>query len=228
MQLSKVKTMLKHMTRRNLLRGIGTVVSTALLALGPVTSSAQAEDIALTELARTGGLADIPVGSDEAAVTVIEYASMSCGHCKRFHESVYPKFKEKYVDTGQVRYVFREFPLDNRAAAASLLTRCVAEDKKHAMIDVLFAQQNDWAYFRGDPTPKLFEIAKQAGFTEKAFKTCLADKDQFAKLIAGRERAASVFGVKSTPTFFVNGKKLQGNVSLETLSEVIDPILPKS
>ncbi|MEO1282418.1 MAG: thioredoxin domain-containing protein [Pseudomonadota bacterium] len=143
------------------------VVLTSALALSAVgalgltisATPARAQAVAVTELARTGGLPDIVLGPDDAAVTVIEYASMSCGHCKRFHETVYPELKKKYIDTGKIRFIFREFPLDNRAAAASMLARCLEGDKSYSMINVLFEQQEDWAYVRGDPTPRLFEIA---------------------------------------------------------------------
>lgn len=229
--LARAKT--KAASREALQRSLIVTAVTALTAaiaiamlIGAVPAKAQ--DISVAELARSGGLKDIVQGDENAKVTVIEYASMSCGHCATFHADVYPKLKEQYIDTGKIRFIFREFPLDNRAAAASMLARCVAPEKTTPLIKVLFKQLRDWAYVAGDPTPKLFEIAKQAGFTEKSFKACLTNEEQFQKLIDGRRRASTVFGINSTPTFFINGQRLKGAPTLEALKEVIDPMLAKS
>ncbi|MEO1206950.1 MAG: DsbA family protein [Pseudomonadota bacterium] len=208
----------------------GALALTAFSAVGVTlgATTARAQDVPIAELSRSGGLPDVVLGNEDAAVTVIEYASMSCGHCKRFHETVYPELKKKYIDTGKIRFIFREFPLDNRAAAASMLARCLEGEKTYSMINVLFETQEDWAYVRGDPTPKLFEIAKQAGFTEESFNACLKDETQFKKLLEGRERAGKVFGVNSTPTFFINGERIQGGAALADFDKVIEPLLAKA
>lgn len=174
---------------------------------------------------KPGELKELTLGPPDAKVVVIEYASMTCGHCARFHKTVFPQLKEKYIDTNKIHFVLREFPLDNLAAAASMLARCSGEDKAFAMIGVLFDKQADWAFVKDNPVPALLDIAKQAGFTKESFEACLKDDDLLKKLLAGRERAASVFGVNSTPTFFVNGTKLAGVASIEDFSKIIDPLL---
>jgi protein-disulfide isomerase len=182
-------------------------------------------EIPVADLMAPGELPDVVVGSPDAKVTIVEYASMTCGHCANFHNKVYPELKAKYIDTGKVRFVFREFPLDNLAAAASMLSRCAGGDRGQALISVLFAKQEDWAFVRGNPVPKLFDIAKQAGFTQESFDKCLTDQALLDKLIAGRTRASEKFGVSSTPTFFINGKRLQGGSTMADFDKALEPLL---
>jgi protein-disulfide isomerase len=184
-------------------------------------------EISVDELMKPGPLSDLVVGNADAPVTVVEYASMTCGHCAHFHTTVFPTLKEKYVDTGKVRFVMREFPLDNLAAAASMLARCAGEGKSFPLISVLFAKQDDWAFVKGDPRPELLKFAKQAGFTQESFEKCLTDQKLLEDISAVRTRAADTFGVNATPTFFVNGKKLNG-VALEDFEKAFSPILTKS
>src|SRR5690242_13662638 len=135
---------------------------------------------------RPGPLPDLVQGKADAPVTIIEYASMTCPHCANFHKGTYPALKEKYIDTGKVRFIFREFPLDELAVAASMLARCAGSpEKSMAMIDVLFASQDKWAVRQ--PIPVLKQIAKQAGITEKAFDDCLKDQKLYDNIMAMRE-----------------------------------------
>lgn len=182
-------------------------------------------EVPVDDLMKAGDLPELVYGSPGAKVTIVEYASMTCGHCANFHNKVFPELKTKYIDTGKVRFVFREFPLDNLAAAASMLARCAGEGKALPMISVLFAKQDQWAFARGNPVPQLFEIAKQAGFTQESFDKCLTDQALLDKVIAGRSRASEVFGVTSTPTFFINGKRLQGGSSIGDFEKVLEPLL---
>ncbi len=171
-------------------------------------------EVSVDELMKPGPLPDLVLGKADAPITVVEYASMTCGHCANFHTKVFPALKEKYVDTGKVRFIMREFPLDNLAAAASMLARCAGEGKTFPLISVLFAKQDDWAFVKGDPRPELLKFAKQAGFTQESFEKCLTDQKLLDDISAVRTRASDTFGVNATPTFFVNGKKLNG-ISLE-------------
>jgi protein-disulfide isomerase len=185
-------------------------------------------EVSVEELMKPVGLPDLALGPVDAKVTVVEYASMTCGHCAHFTKDIWPDFKKKYIDTNKVHYVFREFPLDNLAAAASMLARCTGNDKAFPLIEVLFEKQNEWAFGEGNPVPRLFEIAKQAGFTQESFDKCLTDQKLLDEITAARTRAAEVFGVSATPTFYVNGKKLDGAPSMEKLDAMIEPLLAKS
>lgn len=183
-------------------------------------------EVPLDELLKPSGLPELVMGPEDAKVTVVEYASMTCGHCMVFQTKIFPDFKKKYIDTGKVRYIFREFPLDARAFAASMLARCAdSTEKSFALIDALFERQEDWAFVKDNPTPKLFEIAKQAGFTQESFDKCLTDQKLLDELTAVHTRASETFGVNATPSFFINGKRLQAAPVMEEFEKVIDPLL---
>jgi protein-disulfide isomerase len=201
------------------------VVSTsALVAAGVLLGSAPlAFAQTAEELMRPGPLPDLVLGKADAPVTIIEYASMTCSHCANFHNTTYPALKSKYIDTGKVRFIFREFPLDEVAVAASMLARCAGGEKGFALISVLFASQDKWAV--RNAAPILQQISKQAGFTEKTFNDCLKDQTLEKNILAMRERGAKEYKVESTPTLFVNGKMQRGDVTIEALEKVIEPLL---
>ncbi len=163
------------------------------------------------------------LGKDDAPVTVIEYASMTCGHCATFHNNTYPEFKKRYVDTGKVRYILREFPLDPLAAGAFMLARCAGKDKYFPLVETLFQQQRTWAVQK--PLEPLFAIARQAGFTQQTFDACLQDQKMLDGIEWVRARGAEKFKVNSTPTFFINGKIFKGALSIDDMAKAIDPLL---
>ncbi len=221
-----------ELSRRELLVSLSAFALAAGIGLAPVAALAQAKsapaEVPVEELMKPGPLGELTLGPPDAKVTVVEYASMTCGHCAHFANDVWPEFKKKYVDTGKVYYVFREFPLDNLAAAASMLARCTGKDKTFPLIEVLFAKQADWAFGEGNPVPKLFEFAKQAGFTQESFDKCLTDQKLLDEVTAQRTRASDVFGVSATPTFFINGKRLQEAPTMASFDKIIEPLLAKS
>ena len=192
-------------------------------ALGPLGGPALAQTISGLELMAKGALDDISMGSETAPVTIIEYASMTCPHCAAFEAQVFPKLKEKYIDTGKVRFILREFPLDGLAAAAFMLARCAGPDKYYPMVETLFAQQAKWAV--RNPLEPLLAIAKQAGFTQQSFEACINNKDQLNKVQQVRDRASQKFKVKATPTFFINGELHEGGMSIEDLDKAIEPYI---
>lgn len=149
---------------------------------------------------------------------------MTCSHCAHFHATTYPVLKEKYIDTGKVKFILREFPLDIVAKAAFMLARCGGEGKYYPMVDVLFDNQKSWA-FTNNPAQALLAIAKQSGMTEQQFNTCLSDAKLAENVNATAERGAKDFGVDSTPTFFINGKKVPGAMSPEELDKELAPLL---
>ncbi len=201
----------------------------AMLSLfAPGTALAQKKgpaEVPVAELMKPTDLTDVSLGKADAKVTVIEYGSMTCGHCANFATKVFPEFKTKYIDSGKVRFIFREFPLDNLAAAASMLARCAGGDKTFPMIETLYEKQADWAFTSGNPVPKLFDIAKQAGFTQESFDKCLTDQKLLDQITGQRSRANEAFGVSATPTFFVNGKRLQETPTVAAFDKMIEPLL---
>ena len=196
----------------------------SLLTLGARPALAQAAgDQPMSALMEPNALPDVWEGKDDAPVTIIEYASMTCPHCAHFHAETYPVLKEKYIDTGKVRFTLREFPFDPLAVAGFLVARCVG-DKRDAMVSLLFAQQKNWAY-SDKPLQGLASLVKQAGMSQESFEACLKDQKLYENVNAVRDRAAKTFGVDATPTFFINGKKASGDMSPEDLAKTLDPLL---
>src|SRR5687767_1651717 len=163
---------LRVITRREFVAGTSAVAIIAALNAGLVPAAlAQASAPPAVDLMEPGPLPEQSLGKDDAPVTVIEYASMTCGHCAQFHNNTYPEFKKRYVDTGKVRYILREFPLDPLAAGAFMLARCAGKDKYFPLVETLFQQQRQWVVQK--PLEPLFAIARQAGFTQQTFDACL-------------------------------------------------------
>jgi protein-disulfide isomerase len=220
------------LTRRRLMAGAGAAAIMVALGAGlyiwrepevaGAAPSAGAE-VSMAELMTPGPLGDQAIGAADAPVTIIEYASMTCPHCAHFHQTTYPEMKKKYVDTGKVRFIFREFPLDQLAAAGSMLARCAGKDKFFPLLEALFAQQSDWVVQK--PLQPLLAIAKQAGFTQQTFDQCLANQQILNGIEESRNRAANKFNVNSTPTFFINGKIFRGALTPEELDKQVAPYL---
>jgi protein-disulfide isomerase len=216
-----------NITRREFLEGVGALalVGGAVATVGERAWAAPAgpQTVSTEELMAPGPLPDHVLGAAEAPVTIVEYASMTCSHCAEFHNKTYPELKKRYIDTGKVRFIFREFPLDPLAAAGFMLARCGGEGKYFPLIEALFHQQKTWAVQK--PIPPLLAIAKQAGFSQQSFEQCLANQKLLEDIEKVRERASSRFGVNSTPTFFINGERVNGAISIEELEKKIQPYL---
>ena len=176
----------------------------------------------LAQLMAPGPMTEMVLGNADAKVTIVEYASMTCGHCGAFHASTFPALKEKYIDTGKVRFIFREYPFDPLAEAGFLLARC-NEAQFFPMISALFSSQAVWVKAE-KPSEALFQISKQAGYTQETFNACLQNTALLEKIRAVRA-GGEKNGVDSTPTFFVNGERYPGNRSIESFAAIIDPKL---
>ena len=189
--------------------------------------SAFAQSAMAAAVAKPVSLPDIVIGSPKALVTITEYASMSCSHCAAFGENVFPMLRSRYIDTGKVRFVFREFPLDIKAAAASVLARCIAKndsEKYLGAIETLYKLQDRLVT---QTKETLIFVGKLNGMSEQDVAACASDAAQFAKLNADQKYAYETLKVDSTPTFFVNGERLKGSMSFEELEERIKPHLKK-
>lgn len=180
--------------------------------------------VPLSDLMAEPPLPDVWQGSASAAVTIIEYASMTCTHCAAFHAETWPTLKSKYVDAGKVRFVLREFPLDPLATAGFMLARSVGPEKRNAIVDLLFDQQKNWAF--GDkPLDALAATVRQAGISQAAFEACLKDSQLYAKVNQERDFAADKLKVNATPTFFVNGQRKAGELTVLQLDRMLSPLL---
>jgi protein-disulfide isomerase len=170
-------------------------------------------------------LPDMAIGKADAPVTIIEYSSLSCPHCAAFHKEVLPELKSKYIDTGKVRYVVREFPLNEAALAGAVVARCLDPSRYFAFVSLLFSKQEDWAFKEDGLTP-LKQLAKQAGLPEEQFNKCIDDESLQKKILAVRDQGSKE-GVNATPSFFVNGKLVKGAPTLAALEEAMKPYLDK-
>ena len=194
-------------------------------AIGAVAWAVPAwgQDVNMDELLRPGQLGERSLGPADAKVTVVEYASLSCPHCAHFDTTVFDQFKQKYVDSGKVRYIFREFPLNAPAYAAASVARCAPADRFFDVVHAYFRKQATWLSSNNLKASTL-DIAKEFGFTEQSFDACLTNQALFKAIDEVKARGAS-FGVSATPTFFINGKKYQGSLTLEDLDKAIEPLL---
>ena len=199
-----------------------------LLVLGelsPLHPIANAMAQGAAAVAKPVALPDMALGPADAPVTVIEYASLTCPHCAYFNKEVFPKIKSAYIDTGKIRYVFREFPRDIKDAAGAMLARSIAKDdggKYFAIIDVLFRQQDA---LLEKTTETLNRVGKQAGLSQQAIDTCLKDQALLDKLSASRKFAIDVLKIPGTPTFFLNGAMVEGVPSFEEFETKLKPLL---
>jgi protein-disulfide isomerase len=213
-------------TRRAFTAALSLTGLAALAGFSPLRLITQAMAQSAADVAKPQSLPDMGLGPANATVTITEYASMTCPHCANFNETVFPKIKSEYIDSGKIRYVFREFPLDIKAAAGSMLARCIAKDdapKYFAVIDLLFRQQNEWVV--KNTTETLTRIGKQAGLTQQAVEDCLKDQALLDKIAADQKFANEVLKVNSTPTFFINGEMVKGETSFEEFDKKIKALL---
>jgi protein-disulfide isomerase len=202
------------LTKRHVIFGSAALAS---LALGAASSFAQD----LTGLNDPPAFGEMTMGPDTAKVTVIEYASATCPHCAAFYNETFGTLKKEYIDTGKIKFVFREFPHQDAALAAFMLARCAPKEKYFPLIDVFFATQPEWTQ---DPLAGLNKIAQQAGFTKESFDACMKNEAVAKDILAVRTKAEG-FGVTGIPTFFVNGERYEGENTIEAFRAKIDPLL---
>ena len=192
----------------------------------PADAAKPGEAAAPAEAAKPAAVAPLPdmvMGKDDAPVTIIEYSSLSCPHCATFHKDVFPELNTKYIGTGKVRYILREFPLNESALAGTVIARCLEPSRYFAFIHLLFQKQADWA-FKEDALTPLKAYAKQAGLSEDEFNKCI-DNEALQKGILAIRDEGQKKGVNATPSFFVNGMILKGAPTLQGLEEAMKPYL---
>jgi len=214
------------LTRRAFTAALSLTGLGLLAGLSPLRLIRQAMAQSAADVAKPVSLPDMALGPANATVTITEFASMTCPHCAAFTEKVFPKIKSEYIDTGKIRFVFREFPLDPKAAGGSMLARCIAKDdasKYFAVVDMLFRQQEAWVM--KDTVATLTRIGKQAGLSQQQVEDCLKDQALLDKIAADQKYANEVLKVNSTPTFFLNGDMMKGEQTFEEFDKRIKSLL---
>ena len=160
------------------------------------------------------------LGSPEAPITIVEYASLTCPHCAHFANDVLPEIKKEWIDTGKAKLVLRDFPLDEPAMRAAMITRCAPPNRYYAFADTFFAAQEKWVR-SSDYREALARLAKLGGMGQEEFDACLANTALENKIVEGRLKASQELNVDSTPTFFVNGSKLAGAPTAEEFQKLL-------
>ncbi|ESR26214.1 DsbA family protein [Lutibaculum baratangense] len=221
------------LTRREMISKLaaGTALGLGTLGLGlgwlaGPAGAQEARTVSMDDVMAAGVEDEHTLGDPNAPVTIVEYASMTCSHCAQFDKETFPKLKEQYIDTGQVYFIFREFPLDPVATAAFMLARCIEDkDKYFPFVDALFQTQQAWA-FGGDPESGLFRMAQQVGFTREKFEACLTNQEILDTINVVKSRGIEEFDVRSTPTFIINGEVVAGALPFEQFEERLRKHLP--
>ncbi|CAK01105.1 DsbA family protein [Bartonella tribocorum] len=177
----------------------------------------------MAELLQSGKVKDRVEGEADAPVIIVEYASLTCTHCAHFYNDILPQIRKKYIKTGKVKMIFRDYAFDPRATAGFMLARCAPEDRYFPLIEVLFQKQNEWVWGKDALTP-LKKISLMAGFTDESFTACLKNQTILDEVNASFERGKEL-GVSATPTFFINGDKYEGAMKVEEFFSLIDSYL---
>jgi len=178
----------------------------------------------IEEIMRSGELPEMALGRKDAPVTIVEYASLTCPHCRKFHLDVLPTLKRDYIDTGKVRYVLRaEFPIGKQSGLATVALRCAPADKYFALYDKFMTQQASWVSQEVRPDP-IFKVAQQVGMTRAQFDSCRENRGMIAAINGIKERGRTL-GIIGTPNFFIDGKLVKTAIGIKEIRERVDPIL---
>lgn len=195
----------------------------ALAACGGVGAQTDAGDpkaATADDVLLAGPLGDRVMGKPNAPVTVIEYASLTCPHCANFQRNVFPRVKKEFIDTGKVRFIVREFPIGHTSGTAAIINRCAPEDKYFALFNAFLTRQPEWVSLEIRPDA-IYAVAKSSGMSRETFDKCLTNQSIIDALTGVKQRGRQ-FGVKGTPTFFINGQKAQGEITFDQIKSMIE------
>ena len=200
----------------------------ALAANGAFAAGAAPEPDRTMDMAtvlKPGPLPELTMG-DASGMPVVEYGSLTCPHCATFSREIFPELKKDYIDTGKVRFIFREFSRNTLDVAGFVLARCIGDDKAYAAIELLFSQQDKWA-FVDKPLEPLIAAMRPAGLTHDQAMACLKDQKKANAMVAIGKRATDEIKMSGTPTFVIDGKVYGGELSIDQLKAILDPLIKK-
>ena len=163
-------------------------------------------------------------GDENAKVKIVEFASLTCGHCAKFHNEVMPILKEKYIEKGLIHFTYKDFPLDKFALKASMIARCAGNEKFFKFLDVFYKKQKDWTRTK-DPFKSLLKIAKFGGLKDEELKVCIGNKSIEDGILKQRLNSSKKYDIKATPTLYLNGEKYNGDLTIEALESKIKSML---
>jgi protein-disulfide isomerase len=205
------------------------IFSTAAFAASSVLAAGGAPEpdrtMDMATVLKSGPLPELTMG-DASGVPVVEYGSLTCPHCATFSREIFPELKKDYIDTGKVRYIFREFSRNPLDVAAFVLARCIGDDKAFAAVELLFSQQDKWA-FVDKPLEPLIAAMRPAGLSHDQAMECLKDQKKADAIVAIGKRGTDEIKMTGTPTFVIDGKVYGGELSIDQLKAILDPIIKK-
>ena len=200
-----------------------TYVVTATILLAGFAENGRAQE-SETSRPREVTYREIIIGDVNAPVTIVEYASLTCNHCAAFHSSVLPQLKKNYIDTGKVRLVFRDYPLDGLAMAGAMLARCAPGQRGQRLLDVMFKNQMTWMRST-KPIEPLTSYARLSGMTEADVEACLKNEEIITAIRQRQQTAQAQYQIAATPTFFIGTERVEGNQGYEVMAKIIDDIM---
>ena len=205
------------------------VFSAAALAANGALAAGAAPDpdrtVDMATVLKPGPLPELTMG-DASGLPMVEYGSLTCPHCAAFSREIFPELKKDYIDTGKVRFIFREFSRNPLDVAAFVLARCIGDDKAYAAIELLFSQQDKWA-FVDKPLEPLIAAMRPAGLTHDQAMACLKDQTKADAMVAIGKRATDEIKMTGTPTFVIDGKVYGGELTIDQLKAILDPLIKK-
>jgi protein-disulfide isomerase len=218
----------KHMVKiRDITISSIIILLFSLVSLGTVSAEPKTKNSKSNSFAIESIIADRVLGSANAKITVIEYASMTCRHCAKFHAGPFQILKTEYIETGEVRFIYRDFPLDQLALAAAMMARCAPKERYYPIVDIIFRTQKNWAK-QANPTDALSQIGLLSGISKKSYKACVGNKEIYEGVMKIRNDGERKFNIQSTPTIIINGKPIKGHLTAEKLRLTLDSVLAKS
>ena len=198
------------------------ITSITIIIIFFLFSSLNANETSILEITES----DFVIGNENAPITIIEYASMSCSHCASFHNNTLGDIKTEYIDTGKVRFVFRDFPFNYPALLGSMVIQCIPKDIRYDYMNALYMLQNNWVFRENTKTKQeLYKIMQSGGMTKNEFDSCLSNADLENYILERVMAAQKEFDIRSTPSFLVNGKLIEGNKNIKEFRQIIDKIL---
>jgi protein-disulfide isomerase len=207
-----------------LLFAVGVALGGCRGGVGPTADAAADKALnvpPVAELMVDGPLGERVLGSPNAPITVIEYASLTCPHCAHFQKEVFPRVKKELIDTGKIRFIVREFPIGHTSGAAAIINRCAPEDKYFSLFNAFLLRQPEWVSQEVRPDA-IYSVAKSSGMSRETFDKCLTNQTIIDGLTKVKQRGRK-FGVVGTPTFFANGRKAQGTITFEEFKALLGP-----
>ena len=214
--------MANHMVKlRNIITLSAVVLLFNLILTGTLSATSKTKNTKSNLFPIDYIIADRILGNAGAKITIIEYASMTCPHCAEFHTGTFQTLKTEYIETGKVKFIYRDYPLDRLALAAAMMARCAPKERYYPILEIIFRTQENWAK-QADPAKALAQIGLLSGISENTYNACVANKKIYEGVMKIRSDGGEKFNIQSTPTIIINGKPIKGQLTAETLRLILD------